>query len=154
MERRDVRAAGSLLGFGLWSSVFLVPLSPCPVATEDVEEDEEGDQGNEAVADIARDRKQLVPVLTDDVPDGAGKEGPDDGSGEAVGEESVVPHVTDPGEEWGHAAEAGTKASQEDRLATMLLKVVFYFAEALHVEDEGEQANLQDACQEGTADRR
>jgi hypothetical protein len=59
--------------------------------------------------------------------------------------------MTDPGEEWGHATEAGTEAPQEDRLAAMLLEVVFYFAEALHVEDEGEQAYFQDAGQEGPA---
>ncbi|MCA1716206.1 MAG: low temperature requirement protein A [Actinobacteria bacterium] len=54
---KELRTAASLSSSGLGRSVFPVPLFPCPVATQDVEDDEEGDQGDEAVADVARDRE-------------------------------------------------------------------------------------------------
>ncbi len=61
----------------------------------------------------------------------------------------MVLHPADPSEEGGHAPEAGAEAPDKDRLAAVLLEVAFDLAQALGVEQEGEDARLQDAVQDG-----
>src|SRR5918999_2480667 len=128
--------------------LFVFGSFPGPAAAVDVEDYEEGNQGDKAVADGAGDGQELVPVLAEDVADGGGEEGPGSRGGEAVGEEVMVLHPADPGEEGGHAPQARTEAPHEDRFAPVLLEVALDLAEASGVEEQGEEACLQDLGQE------
>src|SRR5215203_735348 len=107
-----------------------------PAAAEDVERYEEHNEDDKGIADRAGDGEEFVPVLAEDVADGCGGDGPGRSSKEAVGEEVVILHLADPGEEGGHAAESGSEAPYKNRFTTVLLEVTLDLAECFGVEQE------------------
>ena len=138
---------------GSLSLLFLLrPMSASvrdPAATVEVERYENDDNGDEAIADRAGYGQKLAPVLAEDVADGGADEGPARGGSETVGEKVTVLHVADPGEEGGHAPEAGAEASEEDRLAAVSLEVALDLVQALGVEQERQKPDFQDAVDQG-----
>src|SRR5829696_221472 len=128
----------------------LVALSvPEPASPEEVGEDQQCDESNDTVTEGLRDREQLAPVLSEDVPDQRVRHGPHDRSRQVIREKPVVPHSGYPGEERGHAAQTRSEASDKDGLPTVRLEVAFHPGEAPLADQEMEEPHLEDAVDQG-----
>src|ERR687895_417737 len=112
------------------------PSVPDPASPEDVGEEHQRNESDGTVAEGPHDGEQLLPILAEDVPDQRVGHGPHDACGQVIGEKPVVFHPGNTGEEWGHATQARSEASDEDGLPTVRLEVAFHPDEALLVDQE------------------
>src|SRR5215211_4287849 len=128
---------------------FLVLLFPPPATPEQVGGEDQEHQGDDGVAEGLGDGQKFAPVRAEDVTDERVGDGPHGGGREVVGQELVVLHPAHPGEQGGHAAQAGPEAADEDHLPAVSLEVVFHLLQALLADQEVEKAHLEDAVDQG-----